>query len=51
MLVPVMQVRIVRMRVDHRRVCMRVGMRFGAVPLEVVCMLVVFVMDMAMVVS
>ena len=46
--VPVMNVRVVGMRVSQRSMNMEVGVRFAAVPIEIVSMLVMDVVDMRM---
>src|SRR5689334_8316690 len=48
--VAVVQVRVVRMRMPQRGVHVRVRVRLGAVPREVVRVLVVFVVDVAVLV-
>ena len=48
MVVAMMQVRIVRMGVDHRFMPMRVRMRLYPVPIEIMAMLVVGVMRVTM---
>ena len=48
MLVPVMDIRIVRMRVSERRVDVQVSVRFGAIPIGFMAMLVVGVVNVRM---
>lgn len=47
---PMMQIRIVRMRVHQRRMNMRMRVRLAAVPRKIVRMLMVFVVRVAMIV-
>ena len=48
MLVPVMDIRIVRMRVSERRMDVQVSVRFGAIPIGFMAMLVVGVVNVRM---
>ena len=48
--VAMVQVRIVRMTVAQRLVCVRMGMRLGSIPREIVIVLMMLVMTMTMVV-
>lgn len=48
MRVPVVQVRVMAMLMHHRRMVVGMGVRFLAVPLEVMLVLVMFVVNMRM---